>query len=329
MDFINIGVPNFNDKLGKFNLKKILIYLTQYKLIYKIFYTDTVYISVGHTFFGVLKYLPFFLLSKVSRKQLIIHVHTDYLWTMYKDAPAWKQKTLKIVMGLADKGIVLSPLLRRNLQPFIKDEQIYELSNFISKKLLQHDIQKTIVEKKRHPLQILFLSNLIEEKGIIDFLEAMLILKQKKIDFEVHIAGDIPLYMKQKIDIYFEKIHDHLHYHGIVTGEKKKSLFLLTNIFIFPTYTEAQPLVILEAMATANIILTTNVGGIPDIFIADKNGFTIENNDPAKIADTVMGLYENYLDLDKMLENNYQEVEQKYTEEKFFDNLYKIIMDKR
>ena len=331
VDFINVGTPTVENRFGKFNLKKLFIYLSQYRSMHKIFFADVITVSVGHTFLGILKYLPFFLLSKLSAKQLVVHVHTDFLWIMFKDAPPWKRYVLTAVMGLADKGIVLSPVMRRNLQPFMKDDHIYELPNFISASLLEHDLSKTLAEKKQHHLSVLFLSNLLKVKGIIDFLEAMLILKERNLDFEVHVAGNIPACMRAEIDRYFEKMQDILHYHGIVTGDKKKAIFLQTNIFVFPTYhREGQGIVLLEAMATGNIILSTNIGGIPDIFVANKNGFTVESNNPTQIADIILSLQEKRkeADLDRMLRENYTEVAQKYTEETFFKNLHKIIMDK-
>ena len=327
MDFINVGVPSFDNYFGKFNIKKLLIYLSQYKSIYKVFSADIIYISVGHTFFGILKYLPFFLLSKILRKQLIAHVHTDYLWLLYENASSFKRYILKKTMGLLDKGIVLSPILRRNLQPFMEDKKIYILSNFISESLIKHNIDDTILEKKEQRLRILFLSNLIKEKGIMDFLEAMLILEKKNIDFEIHIAGDIPVFMKEEVEIYFKKMKKILHYHGIVQGNQKKDLFLSSNIFVFPTHQEAQGVVLLEAMATANIILSTNVGGISDIFVTNKNGFTIETNNPEQIADNILKIQNDNTSYEDMLKENYHEVKQKYTEKTFFDNLYKIIMD--
>ncbi len=327
MDFINVGVPSFDNQFGKFNIKKLLIYLSQYKSIYKVFFTDVVYISVGHTFFGILKYLPFILLSKILRKQLVAHIHTDYLWLLYKNSSSFKKYTLIKTMGLIDKGIVLSPILRRNLLPFIEDKKIYELPNFISESLLEYDIEKTLLEKSKQKVKILFLSNLIKEKGIISFLEAMLILEKKNFNFEVHIAGDIPIFMKQEIEIYFEKMKKILHYHGIVKENQKKDLFLSSNIFVFPTLQEAQGIVLLEAMATGNIILSTDVGGISDIFVTNKNGFTIETDNPEQIAENIIKLQNDNIPCRDMLRKNYYEVKEKYTEKIFFDNLYKIIMD--
>ena len=157
----------------------------------------------------------------------------------------------------------------------------------------------------------------------------MTILKHRNFDFEAHVAGDIPGYMRKQTGLYFEELQDVLQYHGIVRGEKKKELFLQTNIFVFPTLSEAQPVVLLEAMATANIILATNVGGIPDIFVNGKNGFTIDTNNPSQIADTIMKIYENSTnqELNAILIKNHYEVKQKYTEKKFFENLYNILMD--
>ena len=82
-----MGTPAVENRFGKFNLKKLFIYLSQYRSMHKIFFADVITVSVGHTFLGILKYLPFFLLSKLSAKQLVVHVHTDFLWIMFKDAP--------------------------------------------------------------------------------------------------------------------------------------------------------------------------------------------------------------------------------------------------
>ncbi|KYJ86232.1 glycosyltransferase family 4 protein, partial [Sulfurovum riftiae] len=251
----------------------------------------------------------------------------DYLWVLYKDSKKIKKNIIKFIIGLADKGIILSSVLKRNLQPFLSDEKIYELPNFISNSLLEHDIEKTISNQKDQKLKILFLSNLIKEKGIIDFLEAMLILENKNIDFEVHIAGDIPAFMEKEIQKYFEKLNSILHYHGVVKGKQKKDLLLSSHIFVFPTLQEAQGIVLLEAMATANIILSTHVGGISDIFKTNKNGFTIDTHNPKQIADKISKIQSERISYNKMLIENYFEVKKKYTEKIFFGNLYKILMD--
>ena len=327
VDFINIGVPTFNSQAGEASIKKLLLYISQYKSLYKVCFTNVVYVSIGHTFLGILKYLPFFITAKIFRKNLIIHVHTDYLWLLYENSTPFKKKLLKYTMSLVDKGIVLSPLLRRNLIPFMNNKKIYELPNFITGEIMNHNISNTIANKNYDKTKILFLSNLIKEKGIIDFLEAMLLLKEENIDFEVHVAGDIPIYMQKEINIYFEQLKDIIFYHGVVQSNQKNSLFLASNIFIFPTLREAQPLVLLEAMATGNIILSTNVGGISDIFKNSKNGITIDTHNPLQIKDKILEINNKKNNFNDMLHYNYSEIKKKYTEKKFFETLYKIIMD--
>ncbi len=322
---IDLSTPAFDSKFGEFHLRKFLSYLVQYKRIYRVFFADTVYVSIGHTFLGIVKYLPFFLFAKILNKLLIVHVHTDYIWVLYRDSNKAKRTILKKTLGLIDKGIVLSPPLKRNLSPFVDDSKIYSLPNFISKSLLDHDIEQTILKKNRQKLRILFLSNLIREKGIIDFLNALLILKKKQIDFEAHIAGAIPEYMKEEINEYFEELQDYVSYHGVVKGGRKKALFLLSNVFVFPTHSEAQGIVLLEAMATANVILSTCVGGIPYIFEANKNGYTINVNDPLNIATQIISLERSFAIHTDMLRNNYVKVKETYTEPLFFEKLHKII----
>jgi glycosyltransferase involved in cell wall biosynthesis len=327
VDAIDFGAKKFTNKYGKFNLKKIFEYMNQYKFLYKIFFNDTIYMSVGHTFYGIVKYVPFILLSKIFGKQIVIHIHTDSLWLLYNKSSNLKKYILKKILGSADKGIVLSSILKRNLRPFLKETKIYTLANFVPDDFLEYDMEENLKRKFNGKIKILFLSNLLEDKGIIDFLKAMELLKAQNKEFEIHIAGDIPDEMQEKIQIYFEKFENILQYHGVVRDRKKLDLFLSCNVFVFPTLREAQGVVLLEAMATFNIILSTNVGGIPDIFKKNINGLSIKVNNPKDIAMKLTRIMDNPSLYLKMVRNNYLYIKSNYTEKQFFANLKKILMD--
>ena len=57
---------------------------------------------------------------------------------------------------------------------------------------------------------------------------------------------------------------EHTDYIGIVNGKAKKNLLEWGNVFVLPTFykMEGQPISILEAMATKNLVVTTNHAGI-------------------------------------------------------------------
>ena len=84
----------FSNKIvlkSQFSLSNFKI-LFRFLEAYKILQVNYVYITIGISFFGVLKYAPFVLLSKIFNKKLIIHVQSGYLETMYNELTGWKKK---------------------------------------------------------------------------------------------------------------------------------------------------------------------------------------------------------------------------------------------
>ena len=327
VDFIDYSYPTLSEDIGKLSLKKILYYFKLYFYAYKIPKSNTIYMTPGQTFFGVLKYYPFILISKIFKKETIIHVHGDYLWKEFKNLKGVKQNIFRFVLSKFNKGIVLSPKLRRNLKPFLKDDNIYEVYNFVENNIFNKVTLTDIQNKNIKELNIVYLSNLIKEKGIFDLLESLLLLKNKNISFNASIAGAIGSSSKKELDIFFRKLKKDVKYLGVVRNDAKLKLLLNSNIFVFPTFykMEGQPISILEAMATGNIIMTTDHAGISDIFNENKNGVFIEKNNPKDIAKKLETIS---LDIQKYTHitiNNHLESKKKYTTQNFVSNILEII----
>ena len=48
------------------------------------------------------------------------------------------------------------------------------------------------------------------------------------------------------------------------------------DIFVLPSYTEALPYAVIEAMSAGKPVITTSVGGIPELITDGVEGFLIE-----------------------------------------------------
>lgn len=327
VDYINFSYPTLKEDIGVFSLKKTLYYLRLYLYIYKVFFNKTIYMTPGQTFFGVIKYVPFILMVKILRKETIIHVHGNHLWKEYENLKGIQKKLFNLILSSFNKGIVLSKSLRKNLDPFINNENIYEVYNFVEDNILDKVTLNDINSKKLKKLNIIFLSNLMKEKGIYDFLESLLILKKNGVKFKAKVAGAIDSTSENKLNTLFKNLQEEVDYLGIVRGNNKLKLLLNSNVFVFPTYyaMEGQPITILEAMATGNIIMTTKHAGIPDIFNEKKNGVYIEKNDPNDIAIKLQALSNSLDGYNNVVHNNYLEASTKYSTKIFIDKIIKII----
>jgi len=322
MDKINNSYPVLKEDLGRFSFKKLFFYFSQYLKILKVFNADKIYIAIGITFFGVLKYAPFIFFAKLLRKEVIIHIHSNHLWKEYETLKGIRKKMFYNVLAKADKGIVLSSSLRKNLTPFLNNDKIYELENFAEDFLFENSIDKNVKE-----LRLAFLSNLMIEKGIVDLLEALLILQDQGVNFKAKIAGGIDTEMEKIILPYFDKLSENVEYLGVVHGDQKKNLLDWSNVFVFPTYytMEGQPICIFEAMATSNIILTTKHAGIPDIFKEGVNGFYIDKKLPVSISNKLIELSNNMENMSSIFKNNFKESCEKYRLEIFIKKLFLIL----
>ena len=66
--YINMTFPIFEERLGNFTFKKFFYFFILNLNSYKIFRVSKVYMTPGQTFFGILKYAPFIILSWLLNK---------------------------------------------------------------------------------------------------------------------------------------------------------------------------------------------------------------------------------------------------------------------
>jgi glycosyltransferase involved in cell wall biosynthesis len=100
-----------------------------------------------------------------------------------------------------------------------------------------------------------------------------------------------------------------------------------SKIFILPSRWEGLPVSILEAMSKAKPIIATKVGGIPEILEDGKTGLLVEPENEIDLAKAIKELLNNYDYAKKLGETGYNVVKNKFSIEKYSDNLYKLYND--
>jgi len=318
---IDTSYPIFEDAVGSFSIKKILFFLKINLKFIKILKNDIIYLTPGQTFFGITKYTLFILLSALLKKELIIHVHGNYLATQYNQLSGIKKKIFYFLVSKFTKGIVLSASLKTNLTPFINKNKIFVLHNFAENYLSVNKVVKPVDK-----LRITYLSNLMEEKGILYLLESLKELEVLNIPYEAKIAGNIDAALKKEIETKINHLKNTT-YLGLVFKNDKKELLNWSNIFVLPTFykMEGQPISILEAMATKNLIITTKHAGIPDIIKEGINGYFVEKESSKSILKSLKFLNENKSNISEIGNNNKMYFADNYTVKRFSKEIIKIL----
>ena len=286
-----------------------------------LFKNDIVYITPGQTFFGIAKYTLFILLSTLLNKELIIHVHGNFLGKQYDELKGFKKKFFYYLISKFTKGIVLSESLKNNLSPFLDTSKIFIVENF-AEDFLFKDLKKDI----NRNLQIVYLSNLMEEKGILYLLDALAVLEERNIIYKAKIAGNIDESLKEKIVTKINKL-ENTSYLGIVYKKEKKELLEWSYIFVLPTFykMEGQPISILEALATKNVVIATNHAGIKDVITSNVNGYLVKPKSVESIVEPLLFLKENRDKIKEIAELNFEYFINNFTVQKFKNKIIKII----
>lgn len=155
---------------------------------------------------------------------------------------------------------------------------------------------------------IVFISNLSERKGTGVFINAISNLVEQQDELTVRVAGS---------GIYADRIkalaeeYDEIHYHGFVSEAEKRELLANGSIFVLPSYAEGLPIAILEAMASGNAIVSTDVGSIPEV-ITEEMGRVIEPGDPETLETTLKSLCESPSEVAKMAKTNQAVIQSQY-----------------
>ena len=169
---------------------------------------------------------------------------------------------------------------------------------------------------------LLFLSNLIESKGVYVLLDACKVLRERGLQFMCDFVGGETKEIDRAVfeaEVKERGLEDCVAYHGPQYGEDKLRFFAQADVFVFPTfyYNECFPLVLLEAMQYRLPMVSSDEGGIPDIVQNRVNGFVAERKNVTALADALEKLIVDPALRHQMGEQGYARYKEKYTLEAF------------
>lgn len=157
-----------------------------------------------------------------------------------------------------------------------------------------------------------YIGRLNEEKGILNFVEAIPEILKERSDLKFLICGDGWLCDKIKKRLSEGDLNDKVELAGWIDHNSLPDYLNKLKLVVLPSYTEGLPNLILEAMACGTPVLATPVGAIPDIIMDGNTGFTMKNNSPACIAKSVVRALERP-DIEIIVGNAKMLVEREFT----------------
>lgn len=259
-----------------------------------------------HSSFGPSFYrkMPFILWSASRGIPVVNHIHGAEFDAFYENASGAKRKRVRKVYGRCTRLVALSEEWAARLQQIVPRERIDVLENYCR-------IPEGLSDTGRNKKQVLFMGELGERKGCFDIPAVWEQVKKKCPDATLVMAGDGE--MARVREAFSRKgLAGDVTFPGWVRGEEKERLLRESGIFLFPSYHEGMPMAVLEAMAYGLGIVTTTVGGIPQLIAHGRSGFLEAPGDLSAMAEDVSALIK-----DEELCRNMGELARKTAEQKY------------
>ena len=322
--YINLGTSKTIDEIQKFAFTKIFRYFSiLIKVLQNLIFhrPDLCYLAItaeGNPFY---KDALIVLMVKIFRIKLVYHLHNK---GVSNSQHKFLDNLLYQFIFKNTEVILLSQHLYPDIQKYVNLNNVYYCPN--GTKPIENVLHS---ERSNDLIEILFLSNMIESKGVFILLDACKILKEKNIPFHCTFVGgkgDISesQFLKRVIDYGLE---DDVIYVGRKLGAEKDKFLAKANIFAFPTFYEKETfgLVNLEAMQYELPIISTNEGGIPDVVIDGETGYLIPQRDSIALALKLESLILDQAIRLTMGKNGKTLYEQNFTLQHFEDKLTEIL----
>lgn len=230
-------------------------------------------------------------IAKFFGKKVVFHLHSGTFPIFYSKHKSTVKKTIE----KCDCVVALSDYWKQWLVSTFNCKKVVVIKNAIETPRLQKISHDTF--------NLLFLGLLGENKGIYDLLDVIIAHKEDlsgKLQLLIGGNGEVD---KVKSIIQQNGISNIAIYEGWVSGEKKSHLFNLADALILPSYHEGVPITILEAESYELPIISTKVGGIPEIVVDGVNGLLIEPGDKKAIM-TAISQFMSNRDLAKTMGKN-------------------------
>ena len=151
-------------------------------------------------------------------------------------------------------------------------------------------------ETNINDFKLLFPSRIIDEKGIIELIQACKLLWEIKLPIKLFIAGKLDNGNRSVLKLKeFKKLKNFKNISLLGHVENMRDLYKQIDVVILPSWREGLSRSLLEAASMEKGIITTNVPGCREIVEHNKTGLVVNIKSPIELKESILKFYNNII----------------------------------
>lgn len=218
----------------------------------------------------------------------VFEFHGGFERNTVLQGPAWFRRYAELTLRRASAVVVLAPYHEERLLglcPGLTNVRV--VPNF-----LEPEAMSALLAAERVPggdtFRLLFIGRVTREKGVLDAIEAMRLLRDRGTTAALTVVGSGEDLGAARALVARRGLEGTVRFTGFAGGEDKIAAYRSSDALVFPTrWNEGFPYVLLEAMAAGLPIVSTTHGVMPHLLRDGVNGFLVGPRDPAALAERI------------------------------------------
>lgn len=224
-------------------------------------------------------------LARAFGVPVIAHLHGSEFRQFVGSQPPWRQRLIRRELEACTQVVVLSASWAKLVREIAPAASVVEIPNHVD---LPAVAQPGPVEAGHGPV-VLFLGLVGDRKGVFDLLPAFAQALGDAPAMRLIVAGNGEVARAERMAQELG-VGGRVQFPGWVDGVAKEALLASASIYVLPSHNENFPVSVLEAMARALPVVTTRVGGIPELVRDGIDGLLVEPGDVAALASALASL---------------------------------------
>lgn len=215
---------------------------------------------------------------------------------------------------------------------FCKEDKIKVIGNgssnginidYFDPKLISEEQKKILKNElniKNEDFVFIFIGRLVGDKGINELIEAFITIEAKT-EIKLILVGDF----EDSLDPLKEKTKKTIQHSSniILTGFQKdvRPYLTIANCFVFPSYREGFPNVVMQAGAMGIPCIVSDINGCNEIISNYDNGLIVPSKNTEELAKTMELILTNSTIRLNLTINSRENLKKKYDQRLFWENL--------